>query len=307
MILAVCLNPAIDLTYEIARMVPGSSHPVRSVLTRAGGKAVNTARVLAQLGDDVTLCGFAGGDRGKRLRSALPDSGVLDAFTEIAGQTRQSVAVFDSDQVTVFNEPGPSIDAVEWAALSAAFEEHLRDAAAVVMSGSVPPGTPPDAYARLVRIAHQHGVPTVVDASRTQLANALPAGPTVTAPNREELADALNLPVARYDDLVAATTELSRRTGGVAVVSAGTDGIVAVTEDRRWIARPPRVLSGNPTGAGDALTAGLVRGLASHADWPLVLADALALAVSAVASPVAGEIDAGIYAELRALAVIEEI
>jgi tagatose 6-phosphate kinase len=307
MILAVCLNPATDVTYEIARLVPGSSHPVRSVLTRAGGKAVNTARVLAQLGEDVTLCGFAGGDRGKRLRSALPDSGVRDAFTEIAGETRQSVAVFDHDQVTVFNEPGPRIGAAEWAELSAAFEKRLHDAAAVVMSGSVPPGAPPDAYARLVRIAHQHGVPTVVDASGTQLANVLPAGPTVTAPNREELADALNLPVARHDELVAATTELSRRTGCTAVVSAGTDGIVAVTGDSRWIARPPRVLSGNPTGAGDALTAGLVRGLASRADLPAVLTDALALAASAVASPVAGEIDVDVYMELRDLAAIEEI
>jgi tagatose 6-phosphate kinase len=129
----------------------------------------------------------------------------------------------------------------------------------------------------------------------------------VTAPNREELADALNLPVARHDELVAATTELSRRTGCTAVVSAGTDGIVAVTGDSRWIARPPRVLSGNPTGAGDALTAGLVRGLASRADLPAVLTDALALAASAVASPVAGEIDVDVYMELRDLAAIEEI
>jgi hypothetical protein len=50
-----------------------------------------------------------------------------------------------------------------------------------------------------------------------------------------------------------------------------------------------------------------VRGLASRADWPIVLADALALAASAVASPVADEIDVDIYAELRALSAIEEI
>ena len=50
MILAVCLNLALDLTYRVA-----------GVASRAGGKAVNAARVLDALGHEVVVTGFSGG------------------------------------------------------------------------------------------------------------------------------------------------------------------------------------------------------------------------------------------------------
>jgi tagatose 6-phosphate kinase len=191
--------------------------------------------------------------------------------------------------------------------LLATVEGRIDGCAAIVMSGSVPPGAPPDAYAQLVRLAQRYEVPSVVDASGEQLRSALAAGPTVVAPNREELAQALGLPVENRRELVSATAELSRRAGSAAVVSAGQDGLVAVAEEHCWVARPPRLLAGNPTGAGDALTAGIVRGVAQKAAWPVVLADALALAVAAVAAPMAGHVDLSLYRELAEHSVLEEI
>jgi tagatose 6-phosphate kinase len=307
MILAVCLNPAIDLTYSVGSLRPGTTHAVTRVHRRAGGKAVNTARVLAQLGEPVTLCGFAGGNHGIRLRDGLNDTGVTDALSTIANETRQSVAVVDAGEATVFNEPGPTVSAGEWASLLAAVDDRIDGCAAIVMSGSVPPGAPSDAYAQLVGLAQRHDVPSVVDASGEQLRSALAAGPTVVAPNREELAQALGLPVGDSRELVSATAELSRRAGAAAIVSAGRDGLVAVAGEHCWVARPPRLVAGNPTGAGDALTAGIVRGVAQRAAWPLVLADALALAVAAVAVPIAGHVDLDLYRELLEHSVLEEI
>lgn len=66
MILAVCLNPATDVTYLADAPRPGTSNTVTAVYRRAGGEAINTARVIAQLGELVTLCGFAGGSHGAR-------------------------------------------------------------------------------------------------------------------------------------------------------------------------------------------------------------------------------------------------
>jgi tagatose 6-phosphate kinase len=146
MILTICLNAAIDVTYSVARVELGSSHTVDDVRSRSGGKAVNTARVLAQLGEPVTLCGFVGGRRGEQFRAGLEDSGVVGALTEIAGETRQSIAVVADDEVTVFNERGPTITEHEWRALLETVSGQLADASAVVISGSVPPGIPDDGY-----------------------------------------------------------------------------------------------------------------------------------------------------------------
>jgi len=307
MILAVCLNPALDLTYHVEELVPGTAHRVQSVRERAGGKACNTARVLAQLSIEVALCGFAGGARGHRLRAALADSGVKDRLTTVTGETRQSVAVVHGEDATVLNEPGPRVSAADWEALLAEVEGALPDAWSVVLSGSVPPGAPADAYAQLVRLARRHDVPTVLDAAGDQLLTALPEGPTIAAPNHHEVAEALGTPLTDLADVLDAATDLSGRSGAAVVVSVGSEGLVAVAGSRRWRVRPPRLLSGNPTGAGDALTAALAMGLAEGRDLPATLAEAVCLAGAAVVSPAAGDIDPVTYRALRMTCAVEEI
>ncbi len=305
MILAVCLNPALDVTYDVDVLVPGATHRVRSVHERAGGKAANVAHVLTQLGDEVALFGFAGGSRGERFRSAL--GAVHDRLTCIQGETRQSVAVVDADDVTVLNEPGPEVAAQEWEALLDAFTAALPAARAVVLAGSLPSGLPEDAYAQLIRLARQADRPTVLDTRGPQLLAALAERPTVAAPNHHEAAEALGSPLPGPDEALVAAADLSGRSRGTVVVSVGRDGLVAATPQQRWRTAPPRVLAGNATGAGDALTAALVRGVVDGRCLPEVLADAVALSGAAVVRPTAGEVDRDTYDELRPLCRVEEV
>jgi tagatose 6-phosphate kinase len=51
MILCVCLNPAMDVTYAVAELACGETHRAEVIGRRAGGKALNVARVLHQLGE----------------------------------------------------------------------------------------------------------------------------------------------------------------------------------------------------------------------------------------------------------------
>jgi tagatose 6-phosphate kinase len=302
-IVAVCLNPAVDVTYSVDGVRPGGSHQVAAVRRMPGGKGVNVARVLAQLGEPVTLCGFAGGTTGRWLRDALAGSGVSDRLTEIEDATRQTVTVVDDADATVFNEPGPALTGGDWARLTATFDRQVEGAEVAVLSGSVPPGAPGDAYALLVRRAQRHGIATIVDAAGSHLQAAADAGPTLLSPNRAEA----GLPAADRPALLAAASRLSRRSGGTVVISAGHDGLVASDGRHAWAAGPPRRITGNPTGAGDALTAGLARGLARGHSLPEMLADALALAAAAVAVPVAGHVDEPLYRELTASSTVQEV
>ncbi|SCD39904.1 tagatose 6-phosphate kinase, partial [Streptomyces sp. SolWspMP-sol7th] len=70
---------------------------------------------------------------------------------------------------------------------------------------------------------------------------------------------------------------------------------------------PPPPRPGNPTGAGDAVVAALLAGLADAEPWPARLAHATALAAAAVASPVAGEFDARAYARLQGEVKVAEV
>jgi tagatose 6-phosphate kinase len=308
-ILTVTLNAALDVTYDVDRVEWHAANRVERVRARAGGKGINVARVLHALGEEVVVTGLAGGPTGDAVRAELAAAGLPEALCPIAGDSRRTLAVADgtAGDATGFWEPGPTVTADEWARLVAAFAAF--DADVVVLSGSLPPGVPPDAYARLCGRA-----PTILDTSGEALRRGLAGGPAIVKPNAAELAEVAGGDAAAAGgapgDLAAvlAAARRMRAAGAEAVVvSLGADGLVAVTEDGAWRARPPEPVRGNPTGAGDAAVAALAAGLAAGTGWPERLAAAAALSAAAVHAPAAGEFDAPAYRRYRELVRAEAL
>lgn len=307
MIVAVCLNPAVDVTYGVDEVVPGGSHRVTTAVRRAGGKGVNVARVLRQLGEPVTLIALHGADPQDVLGRELRADGIRYRPSPVAGEMRQTVTATDGRDVTVFNEPGPVVGADEWRSFVYLFTGLLRRGAVVALSGSLPPGVPGDAYRQLVDVAHTAGAATVVDAAGAALRHSLDAHPEVVKPNAVEAASLLGRPVTTVEDAVAAgrlACELGARS---AVVSRGAQGLVAVTPDGAWCAGLPLAITGNPTGAGDALVAALASGLARGLSWPEMLRHSAAVSAAAVAVSHAGAVDIDLVTKLRPLVTVEPI
>ncbi|MFC7881804.1 1-phosphofructokinase family hexose kinase [Streptomyces sp. NPDC057376] len=306
MILTVTLNTALDITYRVPGLRPHASHRVTEVTERPGGKGLNVARVLAALGHEVTVTGFAGGTTGDTVRAGLTGvPGVADALVPVAGATRRTIAVVDerTGDTTQLNEPGPAVAPAEWNAFQEAYEELLAGAAAVALCGSLPPGVPVGAYAGLVRAARAAGVPVLLDTSGEPLRRGVAARPDIIKPNADELAEL----TGSHEPLRA--TQAARRRGARSVVaSLGAAGLFAETPEGRWRAAPPAHVRGNPTGAGDSAVAGLLSGLVEHLPWPDRLARAVALSAATVRAPVAGEFDRAAYEELlgRGVAVTAE-
>jgi tagatose 6-phosphate kinase len=294
-ITVLCANPALDVTYRVDRVTPGAVHAVYSVQRRAGGKGTNVARVLRQLGEAVRLVAPLGGTDGQRYADEIAGSGIELVGVPISAPPRTSVCVVDED-ATVFNEAGPELTMSEWDAVVDAVQQTRPDV--LVLAGSLPGGVPTDAYARLIRA----DIVTVVDAKGPVLAAALAAHPHLVAPNVAEAQEILG-----GGDAAQCAAELRMRGAGGAVVSSGADGLAAATSDGAWTARPPRMLSGNPTGAGDALTAALAAGLARGSAWPDLLRDAVATSAAALGCETAGEVDVDLRAELRGQVVVEEM
>ncbi|GAA4890450.1 1-phosphofructokinase family hexose kinase [Streptomyces coeruleoprunus] len=309
MILTVSLNAALDITHHVDRLRPHTAHRVREVAARAGGKGVNVSRVLHALGHPTLVTGLAGGGTGAAVRRELADGGLPERLVPIRGETRRTVAVVDAHtgDTTTLLEPGPVVLPEEWTRFRESFEALLDRATAVVLSGSLPPGLPEDAYAVLVRAARARAVPALLDTSGPALLAALPAAPALVKPNADELAEAAGRsgpsPASgRCEPRLAAraAAEALRAAGAEAVVaSLGPDGLLAVTPHGTWRAVPPERLRGNPTGAGDAAVAALSLGLAAAEPWPPRLAEAVALSAAAVAAPLAGSFDPAVHRRLR--------
>lgn len=300
MILTVTLNPALDVTYTVGELRPYATHRVSGVGRRAGGKGVNVSRVLAQLGHASPATGFVGGPTGEAVRQDLTAAGVAHRFVTLRStETRSTMTIADerAGDATVFNEAGPVVDLDDWHAFCTVYDDLAAKADVVVMSGSLPPGVPADAYATLCASTRAE---TLVDAGGAALVAAARAHADVLLPNAAELREATGC-----DDVAHGARRLLDEGAQAVLVSRGTDGLLAMTRCGAWSAPVAELVHGNPTGAGDALAAAVA---ATHgAPWPHRLREALAWSAAAVAMPLAGEVDPRVVARVRAHATINEL
>ena len=305
MILVACLNPALDITHEVAAVDWAGINRPRAVHERPGGKGLNVARTLHALGAEVLVTGLVGGTTGTGVAVALSEYGVRTALTSVYGPTRRTFTVVDErGAVASFYEPGPVVGAAEFAGFLDDYREALADADAVVLSGSLPPGLPDSTYAALIEAARE--VPVVLDVHGEALRLGAAAGPAIVKPNLAELgalAGQSLAPAATVD----AADELRRAGAQAVVVTLGRDGLLAVTPDGRWHARPPATVTGNATGAGDAVAAALAHGLVLGRPWDEQLRHAVALGAATAAAPVAGEFRSGDYTAALTATTVEKV
>lgn len=294
-------NLTTDRTLTIDELRPGEVLRFSTATITPGGKGVNVARVARAMGFPAVLFALAPGRTGRAVVELLGDEGLDVVPVETGGEVRAaSVILEESGRVTVLNEPGPAVAEAEWESYERAVETNLSGHGFLVCIGSLPPGSPPDAYARLVRLARSRGVRALVDAAGAQLAAALEAGPELATPNLAEAEGVLlgteSLPV---DDgspdvrprALDAASELVARGAGAALVTAGAAGVaVAVASERRWV-EAPHVEGRNPIGAGDSLVAGLVGSLERGGDLYGAVRTGVAAAAASMETEVAGVVD----------------
>lgn len=303
-------NPAVDVTYRVARQQIGVTQRVQDVQRMPGGKGLNVARVLAALGAPSLSLLPLGGTAGAWIAEQLERRRMPARIVPIAGDTRTTVTVVDDEaHPTMFGEPGPTLSAAEWAAVTSAVTSTVITAVTgaiaeatsdvvpapappklLVVSGSLPPGAEPALVGSWVEAAARRGLTTIVDCSGSALIAAAAARASVLKPNREELLQATGA-----GDEREAARELLALGAGAVVVSRGADGVALHTAEESVALPAVPEVHGNPTGAGDAVVAGLALALARGADLTESLRHGCALGAAAVLRPVAGEVDVAAY------------
>lgn len=300
-----CPNLSLDHTIEVPGARIGTVHRSTRSDIRGGGKGVNVARALAAMGMGSTVVGMVAGRIGQTVIGMLDDEGLAHSHIETGGETRSCLTVLAPEGITVFNGSGPQITSADWDSYRAEVAARLEGAAIFACCGSWPPGSPPNAAARLIEIARAAGCWTLLDTSRAQLGPGIDAGADVVKPNlaearalsgeeAPETIDPSSLPEARRCALALA----SRARGGV-VVSAGSAGAVVATEAGEVIELvAPSVTVVNPVGAGDCLAAGLIVGRMRGLSDPEVLRLAMAMAAGSCETFYAGALDPARVTEL---------
>jgi 1-phosphofructokinase family hexose kinase len=308
-------NIAVDRTVRLPQLRPGQViRPSRAVVT-AGGKGLNVGRAWHALtgadpggrGERATLVSFRGRSEAELVDRLFAAEPVRFVGVDVPGEARvATIYLEDSGRVTVLNEPGPQLTRGDWARYEQVVAAELAAGRhrTLVCAGSLPPGAPDDAYARLVHIGHRSGVRVVVDAARAALAHCLSAGPDVVTPNLaeaelvlsglshetvDEAVDEAGLDVARR--ATAAVRALCERGSRSAAVTAGAAGTAyGDIEGVLWVPTL-KVCVVNPIGAGDSFVAGLVYAVEGGSSGLDAASFAVATATASVEQELAGGLD----------------
>ncbi|KAB0319782.1 1-phosphofructokinase [Vibrio diabolicus] len=260
-VVTITLNPALDLTGSVNELNVGSVSLVQQSNLHAAGKGVNVAKVLSDLGADVTVTGFLGKDNPELFHQLFNDIGVKNEFVEVQGATRINVKLVEaSGNVSDINFPGVQVTAGE----IARFEETLFRLAEThdyfVLAGSLPGGVTAEQCAAWIKALHQQGKKVLFDSSKAALKSGIEAHPWLIKPNDEELGDFVGKHLETPEQCQAAAQTLSDKGIENIVVSMGADGVMWLNQGEWLRAQPPRMNVVSTVGAGDTLVAGLCWG-----------------------------------------------
>jgi 6-phosphofructokinase 2 len=265
-IVTVTINPTIDVSTSVDRVVPVHKLRCRGLQRDPGGGGINVARVVRRLGTDVTAVYTAGGSIGQFLQQLVERERIGSHPVRIAAETRESFTVNEdaTGEQFRFVLEGPRLQPQEWAECFHALETLEPFPGYLVASGGLAPGVPDDFYVRVARLAKARGAKFVVDTSGPALRAALEEGVYLIKPNRRELVELVGRPLDDEGAWVEACRGIvDAKQAAVVVLTLGHQGALLVTREGAWRAPALNVKPVSAVGAGDSFLGGMVWSLAS--------------------------------------------
>ncbi len=269
MILTVSPNPCVDKTLFTGPIQLGTKIRAPRFTCIAGGKGCNVSRAIKALGGDTAAMVLVGGPTGRHVIDMLEQQdGVPTVPVWVDGLTRTITTVLEEPlhRQTAFFEPGPLTTEMERARFLELFRDAVTRAKLVTLNGSAPDPALDGLYRDLLDIAHDCGVPVILDAYGAIFNEALVGRPFMVKPNAEELEQCLGTSLDTRKKQWEAVEALRCRGVELVVLSLGEEGALVASNEGCVHARPPEIKEVNPVGSGDALVAGFALGLAQGMD-----------------------------------------
>ena len=265
-VVTLTLNPCLDRTLWVGDF---GVEPAR-IQWQTGGKGVNLARVLGNLGARVKAVCPVGGETGERFCALAREEGIrLDAVAVRAPMRVIDTYARERDFAQqVDYRAGGELDGAELDALEAAVFAALDEGAQVLaVCGSASCNAAAARIPGILQRAKAMGVATVLDGNGASLAEGVKGAPDLIKPNQRELEALTGSPEP------GAAWRLIERGVGQVLVSMGAAGcclvggrgdlanLAPLAGLRGEVYMPaPRVKAVNPVGSGDSFLAGYLYG-----------------------------------------------
>lgn len=256
MILTLTINPAIDRNFTADRLAFEDRGYILASSESAGGRGINASRLIHTFGGQTFAIATAGGKLGGKFEALLRNESFPVEVIPIANDMRSNLTISDRHGLSVkLNELGPEIDEAELKLVGQSVKAHLDGASWLMLCGSIPPSVDIHFYCKLIELAREHGVKSLLDTDGDALLHGLEARPSVVTPNQQEAERLLNRALITRPHFLEAAERLHEMGSEAVVLSLGARGAVVKFDGGLFEVIPPRIDAVCPIGSGDALSA----------------------------------------------------
>ena len=309
MITAISLNPSIDRTLTVERFSPGALNRIIARSDVAAGKGINVALTVSALGLDAECIGLMYHDSAALFEKRLMLTSTAYDFVWCDGSARTNIKVFDRAEgvVTELNESGIPLDEALLGEIEDLVIRHAENSDYLVLSGSLPPGCPPDFYRTLIRAVDGMGCQCILDADGERLKYGLDAAPFMIKPNHLELEMMAGRKLTSLKDIRNAAFKYLDTGVKVIAVSLGSDGAMITNGGETLYAPRMNIEVKSTVGAGDSMVAGLAAGFMGDNDLEDCFRMGVACATARCMTEGNRAIDRTVYKALLDMVSIERI
>ncbi len=187
-ILTLTVNPALDRIVTVDRLAFEDRGYIQSTTEAAGGRGINSARVLTSFGANTVAITTSGRDTGRRFEEKLQDDRFDKEVVKIRNDIRINLTISDRQGLSIkLNERGPALSQTELTRITKAVEKWLPGAAWLMLCGSLPPGVDSHFYTKLIKLSIKHNVETLLDTDGDPLLHGSQAcPPSLSQINRKQ-------------------------------------------------------------------------------------------------------------------------
>ena len=266
-IVTITMNPAIDKSAMVDRIIPEAKLHCTSIKNEAGGGGINVSKALNRLGLGSFALFPAGGHNGNLFKDLVRKEGIPFEALAVEPETRENFVILETstnDQYRFNMEAAEQHEVLSEQCLET-LDKMTPKPSFLIASGSLPGGIAVNFYARLAKWADTINAKFILDTSGIPLQLAVNERIYLLKPNISELGQLTGMETNSTENVLAAAQYLlSDKAVQMVVVSMGAQGALLVTPETHEFVAAPLVKKLSTVGAGDCMVAGMVYMLAQQ-------------------------------------------